>query len=248
MLGGLGLAVYYMVTETGPYRWLAALQFDRFGSHQPGLTMLALFGGAGIAAALVAAVVRKVTGIGAGAAVERKSMAQSTQLWLLALASAGFAIGTVIFARSAAEGADLPPAEVDGVGHTDIGVAIQVDRLVTLYFPITPRTWRAGEPVAILGKHVRDAPVMAGPPWHGALLEDQLPAIARAAFEKRGVVLASPVYVLDPAPMAGGMRAFLCAVLFGAVALSCFLALITLWLRGRKAARRVMARAAGGPG
>jgi hypothetical protein len=249
MLGGLGLALYYLVTETGPYRWLGELQGRWFGEHEVAVTMMALFGGGAFAAAIVASVVRRVTGIGTGAGgAERKPMAQSTQLLLMALAGAGFTVGTVLFARSVADSADRPPAEVGGVAHTELAVVIKVGTVLTEYVPITPPTWRAGQPVSIIGKHTRGTPVPVGPPWHGALLEDEVPAIARPAFEQHGVVLASPVYLLDPEPMAGGRRALLFAVVFGGIALSCFLALIIQWRRGGKPVRRVMARAAGGPG
>ena len=242
--------LFARATESGPYRWLAELQGRWFGAHYPKLTVLAMIVVGAIAATLVAPVVLRIAGVEAG---PRRAMSARSQAWLTALAGVAFAAAAVATGWLGARAAGRDPVEVPGVARSELAVSVEVDRTVTDYIPLTPPTWQPGQPVSILLRRAHSDAAPSGP-WKGALIENDLPAVARPGFEQHGVALGSPLYVLDPSPMAGGMTYFGVTLLLGAVALSCFISLALTGplrrARERRAAaeRAVTARAAAGPG
>jgi hypothetical protein len=215
----MGYALYSAGTETGPYRWLAELQGRWFGGHYPKLTFAAMIVVGAAAAALVAPIVLRIIG---AKAEPGPPMSARSQVCLTVLAGVACAAGAVVTGWLGAQAGGRAPVEIAGVARGDLAVSVEVDRTVTDYIPLTPPTWQPGQPVNIVLRHAHGDAAPRGP-CKGALIEDGVPAIARPGFEREGVTLTAPVYLLDPTPMAGGIAYFGAALVLGAIALSCLL-------------------------
>jgi hypothetical protein len=245
-----GYGLYAAMTDRGVYRWLTERQTAWFGGHYPMLTVGMMFAAGLTAAAVISAILPRRVGPDPGATPARAR----TQMRLVLLAGVAFLAGAAVLAWIAVEtsgkplvyepfdlGAHVTPrgrhVELTGVEQSGLRLSVTQGTTVTQYVPFTAPDWTPDQPVTYFLRNGAAVPTPAPTPFgrppapavvvqrRGALLEDDLPGVARAGFAQHGIHLAPQVFVVDASAGAAILRyvlgAFLCAML-GLVCLVAF--------------------------
>ncbi len=156
-----------------------------------------------------------------------------------------------------------PPPQADqvriaGVARTDLIVTFETRRSgstrTTTYVPLTPANWRRGDPIRyVLGTNISHYSPPGGgrlfaldprqPPFAmqteaGALTADGLPGPVREEYRRAGLVLAEPVYLLEPGASGNEMLLVVTGVA-GLLGVCVFVAAGIVAVRNRRAARRL---------
>jgi hypothetical protein len=265
ILAALGYGFYAAMTDSGPYRWLTERQTAWFGGHYPMLTVLALFIAGLLAVGLVSAIGSRIVrdDVRDGASVSNR-----TGMLLVLLAGLAFAAGAVGLGWLAADTSAKPViyapfdlgrhevprgthVELVGIEQASLRLSVQQGTTVTTYVPFTAPDWQPDQPVTYFLVNGAASPSPAPTPFgaapprvttvqrRGALVEDGLPSVARAGFEKHGIKLAEPVFVIDASAGAAILRLVMGAGICGALALALLLAFFVERAQARRRARPI---------
>jgi hypothetical protein len=265
VLAALGYGLYAAMTDSGLYRRLTELQTAWFGGHYPLITVLLLFLGGLIAAGLVSAIGSRM--VGHDPRADSTPVSNRAGMILILLAGLVFLVGAVGLGWLAAEVSGKPVVylpfdlgahevargthvELTGVEQASLPVTVQQGDTVTTYVPFTAPDWRPDQAVTYFLKNGAASPTPTPTPFgrqpprvatvqrHGALLEDDLPSVARAGFEQRGLRLAQPVFVVDSSAGAAIARMVIGAGICAALSLAMLIAFVSARSAGSGRAAR----------
>jgi hypothetical protein len=265
VLTALGYSLYAAMTDSGLYRGLTERQTAWFGGHYPMLTVLVMFLAGLTAVGLITAISSRLAGPDPrGSATPVDGRAGMVLILIAGLVLLTGAVGLgwvaadvssrpVIYAPFDLGKHDVPHGthvELTGVEQVRLGVAVTQGTTTTQFTPFTAPDWAPDQPVTYFLKNggasptpipaafgARPVPV-ATVSRRGALIDDGLPGVARAAFESHGLKLAGAVFVIDPAAGAAISRLVIGAGLCGALALVCLIAFFVLRAQPRARAVR----------
>jgi len=231
----LPVMLYGWITFTGPYRWVAEWEVQRFGSYDAdGFPMV--FGVVALPVLLLGGLAmakQRLTGgrtRAAAAAPPRPTPKQvpARALALIGLAAIPVAAGSAWLGYQKSqqpltfEAVNAADNRAPQTTHVDLSAVAQTDMIVDFeettnadkrtqrYLPLTPPDWQPSQPLAYFLRPHMDG--YAGPNGYltfdpatpafaltqrGVLFENDLPGIVEAEYQKHGITLASPYYVLD---------------------------------------------------
>ena len=236
-MGGI-YACYAWYTYSGLYRMFAEWQLDTFGAYYENVTLAVLLIVLAIPGALAARLLGKPEQPSPPSRWSRlaSSPAVLAALGTLALATAA-AVGWFGYSRIQQqlefEAVDLSAGQTPASRHVIVTATAQPDLMLVLtkkrsestestdaYVPLTPSTWRPGEPVVYFLKTFPDFvrgkaapfPITTQP---AALMPNALPGPIRELYRKEGVAVADRPIVINTNPHADTAVYFLVAFLSG---------------------------------
>jgi len=229
---------YAWYTYSGLYRIFAEWQLDTFGEYDQKATIAALILVLAIPVALARWLVGKPEQSSPPGRWSRlgSSPPLVAGLGVLAIGAAA-AVGWIGYGKTQEqlkfEAVDLNAGQTPASRHVIVTAVAQPDLTLLLtkktsestgttdaYVPLTPSTWRRGEPVVYFLKTLPDfargrtAPFpVTTPP--SAVMADSLPGPVRELYRRQGIAVAEPAIVIDTNPHADSAVYFVVALLSG---------------------------------
>lgn len=229
---------YSWYSYSGLYRVFAEWQLDTFGEYEEKTTLAAMVLVLAIPVALARRLLRKPAQASAPSRWSRLSSSPPLLAGLGALAiCAAAAVGWIAYGKTQEhlefESVDLNAGQTPASRHVIVTATAQPDLALVLtkkrtestgdseaYVPLTPSTWRRGEPVVYFLKTKPDFvrgkddpfPVTTPP---SAVMSGSLPGPIRELYRREGIEVAEPPIVIDTNPRADTTVYFLVALLSG---------------------------------
>jgi len=249
---------YAWYSYSGLYRIFTEWQLDTFGEYNEKVTIAVLILVLAIPGALAARLIGKPAQSSPPSRWSRlaSSPAVAAALGALAIATAA-AVGWIGYSKTQEqlefEAVDLSAGQTPASRHVIVTAIAQPDLALLLtkktsestertdaYVPLTPSTWRRGEPVVYFLKTFPDFvrgktapfPVTTAP---SALMANGLPGPIRELYRRDGIAVAEPPTVIDTNPHADTVVYFVVALLSGFLGIGLLSAATRLALRRRGA-------------